>query len=279
MRAFLLLSLVAAPAAAHEFWIEPATYRPDPDRTLQVRLRVGDGYPGETYPRNPKHLKSFALHTAGKRRDIPGAAGSDPAGSVRLDGPGAHLLGYTSFPSRIELPAEKFEAYLKEEGLEHVSRRRAERGESAEPGRELYARCCKALLLVPGGRSDGFDRILGHTLELVPERDPASVRAGEELPVRLLHEGVPKKGALVRAFPRDRGSPPLLARTDDRGRVRLRLPRGGVWMVSTIHMQRARPGRDVEWESLWASLTFRAPDFGKEKRRDTNREPSRPPSR
>ena len=51
--------------------------------------------------------------------------GARPAGGVRIDAEGTHCLIYRSRFSYLELPAQKFESYLREEGLEHVIALRA----------------------------------------------------------------------------------------------------------------------------------------------------------
>ncbi|MBI3516888.1 MAG: DUF4198 domain-containing protein [Proteobacteria bacterium] len=53
-----------------------------------------------------------------------------------------------------------------------------------------------AKAVVSAGAS-GFDRPVGHDLEIVPLADPLAVRAGETLPVRVLFGGKPLAGAQV----------------------------------------------------------------------------------
>jgi uncharacterized GH25 family protein len=55
----------------------------------------------------------------------------------------------------------------------------------------------------------------------------------------------------------------LSARTDAEGRVRFRLPQGGMWLVKSVHMI---PGAKADWESYWASLTFELPNTEVSKR-------------
>jgi uncharacterized GH25 family protein len=93
----------------------------------------------------------------------------------------------------------------------------------------------------------------------VPEASPAGLRPGADLPVRLLFQGKPLAGALVVAIPRDGPEAKVAARSDARGRVRLRLPRGGDWLVKAVHMVPAPRETGADWESFWASLTFRLP--------------------
>jgi uncharacterized GH25 family protein len=100
------------------------------------------------------------------------------------------------------------------------------------------------------------DRRLGFTLELVAERNPYALRAGQDLPVRLTYENRPLAGALVVAMDRLNPSEKLTAHTDNDGRVRFRLRPGGMWLIKAVHMVPAPAGANAEWASFWASLTF-----------------------
>jgi uncharacterized GH25 family protein len=113
------------------------------------------------------------------------------------------------------------------------------------------------------GSDAGFDRPLGIELELVPEKAPYRLAPGAELPLRLLYRGRPLAGAQVFALSAkhaDKTAPGRIAgRTGRDGRVVLRLPEGGFWLVETVHMIPAPRETGVDWESLWASLTFDLP--------------------
>ncbi len=254
--ALLPFIFAAAPAMAHDFWIEPSAYSSMPGGAIAVHLRVGEGFKGDPVPRKSERIERFIL--VGPEGEVPieGAEGADPAGYVRPGEPGLHVAAYRGRRSSIELEAGKFEAYLKEEGLDRIIALRAERGESGKPGREVYSRCAKSLIGVGDRPEGGFDRVVGLPLELVPEKDPFLLELGSNLPVRLFLDGKPLAGALIVAM--DRGDPQrrIQARSDAEGRVRLRLDRDGVWLVKTVHMHPAPPDTGADWESLWASLTF-----------------------
>jgi len=188
-----------------------------------------------------------------------GRVADDPAGTVVISSPGVSVLGYRSSNSFVSLPPQKFEDYLREEGLERIVEERARRGESQLPSRELFSRCAKAIVSSDPKGGSGFDRVLGFTLELVPEKNPYALRPGEELPVRLLFEGKALEGSLVAALPDAQPAERLAQRTDASGRVRLRLPRDGPWLVKAVHMIPAAAGSGADWQSLWASLTFEIP--------------------
>ena len=172
-RAFVVALLTSSGSAyAHDFWIEPARFHADAGSVLSLHLRVGDHGHGEPVARNPNRLSSFVLVDGEGSRPVPGRDGADPAGVVRL-GSGASVIGYRSHPAFIELEANAFEAYLREEGLERILELRRELGEADAPGRERYSRCAKAIVQAGDGLT-GHDAVLGLPLELVPAVHPAA---------------------------------------------------------------------------------------------------------
>lgn len=250
--AMLGLLLSAAGLRAHDFWIEPSTFRPQPGAKVGVRLRVGEHLRGDPVPRNPERIERFAAIGPSGEAEVAGVPGSDPAGWASPASSGLHWIVYDSNHARLEQTAAKFDSYLGEEGLERIRELRKGAGEG--PVKEIYSRYAKSLLKVGDGSESGYDKILGLELELVPEKNPYALKPGEPLPVRLLYQGKPLAGALVMALPG--GSS---VRSDADGRAELRLDRPGLWLVKAVHMVPAPQGSGAEWESLWASLTFELP--------------------
>lgn len=261
----LLVLLLAGPAlSAHDLWIEPAAFSPAPGQRVAVRLRLGQGFRGDPIPRDPKLLERFVALGARGEAPIPGVANTEPAGFASFPAPGLQVLVYDSRREPVELDAAKFEEYLREEGLQKIISLRAERGQSAAPGREVFSRCAKALVAVGGKEAGtrGHDRIAGLPLELVPQKSPYALAPGGELPVRLLYQGKPLADVLVIALQKGRAGEAVSARTDAKGRVALRLDRTGAWLVKAVHMVPAPRETGVDWESFWASLTFEIPATG-----------------
>ena len=252
-------ALAAAPLCAHDFWIEPSTFRPNVGENVTARLWVGPHLQGEPFARFSKLIVTFALFSDAGTTPLVGRDGDDPAGSVRISSPGLQFIGYRSHDYGVSIDAAKFEDYLKEEGLEEISKIRATRGETQKPAREVFSRAAKALLdagTPPGKTAKGFDRNLKFTLELILDRNPYTAAAGQTMPFRLLYEGKPLSGALVQALSRAHPEKGVAARTDAKGRVALNLDASGFWMVKAVHMIPAPKGVDADWQSLWASLTF-----------------------
>jgi uncharacterized GH25 family protein len=254
-----------APALqAHNFWIELSTFTPAAGQRVILRLRVGQELKGDPVPRDPSLIKRFVMVGPAGEAPIPGVPNTEPAGFPVFPAPGLYTVVYDSSRYAVALAAAKFEAYLKEEGLEKIVALRARQGKSAAAAKEVFSRCAKALVAVGGAssRDPGYDRVLGQRLELVAEKNPYALAGGGELPVRLLYEGKPLAGALVMALQRDRPDNlpgKVMARTDARGRVTLKLDRPGFWLVKAVNMIPAPPDAGADWESFWASLTLTLP--------------------
>ena len=227
-----IVACVAVPAAAHDFWIEPSTFRPEIGKTFSVSLLVGQDFTGDVVPRSAQLIESFTVRDAGGERSVNGFENQDPAGYVRIDRPGLAIIGYRSKANPLELSAEKFNEFVRQEGLGIPP--------ATGPHREHFFRYAKSIV----GRGDGFDQRLGYRFEIVPETLDGRVR--------IFFEGKPLANALVTAIHRDDPNARMSARSDDSGRVRFALPKNGVWLIKSVHMIQNRG----EWESLWASLTF-----------------------
>ncbi len=263
----LALLMVFFPAWAHEFWL---TLTPTANGGLELRAWVGENFSGE--PRmfyRDKTLRLEQLAPSGRRAPLyPTAADSTAAVLVQLSEAGTHAVVFEGSPKRIVLDSAKFHSYLREDGMEHIIAERAQRGELAAPGRELYSRHCMVLIhrgatppapTLPATWLQGPNAALD--LQLVPDVNPLSLRPGQSLTGVLQFRGRPCAGAKVVAWQR-RGETAhrIVARTDASGRVSLTLDQPGSWMVSVVHMARLSPteaARDqADWRSYWGNLTF-----------------------
>jgi len=123
----MAIALLTAPLAAHDMWIEPTTFFPELGQIVSLRLRVGQDLLGDPLLLDPALVKQFVVMDVGGSRPVVRRDGRDPAGLVRVAAPGALVVGYESNPSAIQMAADKFNQYLKEEGLDAVSATRASR--------------------------------------------------------------------------------------------------------------------------------------------------------
>ena len=256
----LLLSALlglSAPVLAHEFWIEPANFRPPVARPVDVTLLVGQDFRGDTMIYLPESFERFITVNARGKQNISGQPGDDPAARLIPADPGLLLVAYQSTRYSLEMDGPTFEKYLEKEGLSAIRTLRAQRKERDKPVREVYSRFAKSLLAV-GGRDDGLDasQPIDLRLEIVPQTRISQLKPGQSLEVQLLLENRPLANALLVAFSKKKLKSQLTQRTDAQGRARFALPHADIWMLSVVHMIPAPADAKADWESFWASLSF-----------------------
>lgn len=254
---FLTLAIFGAtPAPAHDFWIEPSTFRPEVSDSVFLRLKQGEHFVGEPVARDSTRIEKFVMLDAGGEHDVPGLEGQDPAGFIEIEHSGLILIGYRTNPKLNEPQvAAAFEKYLRDEGLTHVIRQRARGKQSQKDGSEIFSRSAKSLLMAGQGAGTAHDQPLRFRFEIIPLTNPYSMVDGR-FSCRLLFDNKPVKNAQVVAYRADDPSVRLQARTRRNGRVNFRLTREGVWLIKSVHMTPAPSTSQADWESIWASLTF-----------------------
>lgn len=229
---------------------------------MTLSLRVGEAFLGEPVGFGQPMAIALRWHSLRGKTDLtPRLPAQLQSGvTVSFGQPGSQIIALDTQPVANELPAEAFNAYLREDGLEHVITQREASGQSAAPGRERYRRHVKTLLNVGGKTDKVFGLRTGQTLEIVPLKNPQRLKAGDALPVEVLFKGAPLPGALVKLWSR-RGEQfdMLTTRTDAFGKSTTTLPWTGTWMVSVVHMVPNPDGQGQDWDSHWGNLTFSLP--------------------
>jgi uncharacterized GH25 family protein len=248
------LLAVAGDAAAHYTYIVPQHFRVAAGDTVLVGFHSGDGFPESSAIL--KRLKDPTIHADGIALKLDGLKeeGKRLAAEVKVASPGHVIVTAVNGTGSEEMKAASFEKYLNEEGLGHIVQARAQRGESDKPARERYTMYAKTIFL-SGAPNDGYKMVVGLPLEIVPEKDPYRLAAGEPLPVRVLLRGAPAANLEISAASTAPGfKTRIIGKTDANGRLSIPVS-AGQWRLHTIHMERALAS-DADWESVWATLTF-----------------------
>ncbi len=264
----LLLALQSAlPARAHEFWMLPRNFTVAPGGATLLSLTVGEYFQGDQVAFSAPLVAALRHYSLGQIADLRGQVPANrqlPELPVVLPQPGTHLIAFDTHPSQIVLSADKFHAYLHEEGLDFIIKRREASGTAASPGRERFRRNVKTLIQA-GAKPDATYAVrTAQRLEIVPLANPFAKGQGDELDFQILFDGKPLSNALVKAWHK-RGNQTLIVRTisDSLGKVAVTLPWAGTWMVSVVHMIPVTDSQDHDWDSYWGNLTFALPDNSK----------------
>jgi uncharacterized GH25 family protein len=243
---FVLSSMIAE---AHDLYLVTGV-RGAHDK---VCARIGEEFPESVNAVTPDRLEVFAARTDRGVRKLQGkVTGKQLCAPAPAES--SFVAELVAHPRFIKLDSKDFDQYIEGEGLKAVMLARAQSDEPAE-GRELYSRYAKLV----AGQSTGTSA-LGHVLEIVLEKDPAQLKCGESLPVRVLFRGKPLADAQVAAVyagAKLKGHTyPVTSRTDAEGRATLQMDRPGLWYARLIHMVPATDDPEVDWRSFFATVTF-----------------------
>lgn len=186
---------------------------------------------------------------------------TDPADLITtMKRPGVHVLALQTNHAVSELPSIRFNDYAKVEGLTPALDLRTQTGTTGSPGREIYSRRAKALILVGPASVRGDARsthALGLSLEIVPERDPYALGKSRELPVHVVFEGKRLAGATVKLTSLEFDAKPVAtAKTDRNGRVVFQVPPVGEWLINVIWTKPLKGDPRADFDTTFSSLTF-----------------------
>lgn len=218
----------------------------------KICARIGEVFPGTVNAPTADRVTRFQLHSADTAHKLEGALVEKQfcAPLPAADG----IAEIVVHPRLNQIDSKRFAQFVQMEGLEPV----VGGAQGDAPVRYLYSRYSKALVGLPGLKE--IQRPIGHLLEIVPQADPASLRAGSELAVLVLFRGMPLANAQVAAVHEgasgEAGTFPVVTRTDDKGVARLKLTRAGLWYARLIY---TIPVNDPEfqWHHFFSTLTFR----------------------
>lgn len=264
---FMLALAAAASASAHDLWMQPSRFSLPAAASVPVSILVGHGQARENWGiRGDRIILFRSMGPDGRVSDLmpllrPNVA--PPAIGLNFAQPGTHVVAMQSNHSESELPAARFNDFLKEEGLTPAILNRQRTGTGGKAGRELYSRRAKTLIQVgkPNAASSApATKRLGLALEIVPERSPYTLASGEKLPVRVFYEGKPLPGALVKLTNLDADAKPTATqRTDRSGRAAFSLPRNGKWLLNVVWVKPITGNPKADYQTTFSSLSFGYP--------------------
>lgn len=256
-----LLVTAVTVAAAHDLFIKPTRYFAPENSEVRVRVLNGTFTKSEnSIARN--RLADASVLTPVRRVALDtaewGVSGDTSTFHIHTRGAGTYVIGASTRPSVIDLSADDFNLYLKDDGIPDVLEARKQAGELGKGAKERYHKHVKAMVQVGTARSDHYATALGYPAEIVPMENPYSLSSGASLRVRTLVDGKPAVNQLVvygGVTAADQGIEAKSVRSDAQGVATIPLGTAGTWYIKFINMVKVR-GDSVDYESKWASLTF-----------------------
>ena len=243
---------------AHEFWLQPKKFLFKTGERLSLSFKIGENFIGESWDLKKNRIEKLEIHQLSKSVDLSDSVneGEKDNLSHTLKEGGTHVVVMQSNNAFIELDGAKFNAYLKEDGLDEILDHRTKTNTLTASSKEFYSRYSKLLIQVGEKKDDTYKKIAGFPVEIVPEKNPYALKKGDPIRFKILFDGKPAFGIKVKVWNRFENRTTLQnIYTEKDGTVETRISSSGPWMVSAVKMvPSTQPGAD--WQSHWSSLVF-----------------------
>ena len=255
-------ALAAAPLAAHDFWLQPLRFWAAPGAAVPMTFLVGHGAARQRSSIATDRFNVFrAIGPQGvvdHKSELTLGQAADVAPGFQQ--PGTYVVAFSTSNVASDLPALRFNDYAAAEGLTLVLQQRAANNASTNSGRELYSRRGKALIQVglPGRQPQPHvTAAIGLGLEIVPLLNPYALGNSRTLPVRVLYQGRPLVGALVKLNDLAADAEPVEKHlTDSNGLATFAARRSGDWQLNVVWSQPMPRNPQAEFLTTFSSLSF-----------------------
>lgn len=253
----LLAMLSSGSILGHNLWLLASRKN---DARLRLEMNTSDLFPMSDSAISPERIAALSLISSRGSLPVKEFYAEGTSLVAEVDAPESEVLlaALTLHPREITLGAEKFAHYLAEEDARDAIALRQQTGQNEIDGREIYTKYAKAVFQTEGAPDEAFGQVVGHRLEIVPQRNPRALRIGDRLSVQVLFDGAPVVGLRVSGGGEHlaNGGYASHAHTNETGRAEIEIIGAGRCFVRT-HLIRPHLETEVaDWESFWASLTF-----------------------
>ena len=261
----LILSLIAGPVSAHEFWVEPLAYQVAPEGILEAHIVNGEEFAGAKLPYLPQRFTNFAIFAGDETARVEGRPGDMPALNQAPVAEGLNVVAYQANNAIVDYETwEKFQNFVNHKDFGDVLRLHQERGLSLNGFKEIYSRFSKTLIGV--GNSEGADRRVGLETEIVALTNPYTDDLSNGFQVQVYYRRELRADTQVEVFEKaaDDSVSISLYRTDDQGIAVFPVRPGYRYMVDAVVLREPNielmETSGAVWETLWANLTFAVPE-------------------
>ena len=264
-----LLALTGV-AHAHQLWVGASNYlltypgpRPGPVSAVAY-VTFGHRFPIDE-PIDDARFGGVYLHAPGvAARRLPSSSDGYRAAPLAFEKAGAYWVSSVNqpiFSTQIK-DAQGVMSYVR------VPKNQAPAGANVVDATQIFG-FAKALIFVQGDAADttALGKPLGHTLELIPEKNPAAAAVGATIPFRVLFNGRPYAGEPIEVVAESVAAPQKVpgakwsGETDPAGRVQVPAALPGAWILIVTVIEPATGDLKSKANQIRfrATLTFEVP--------------------
>ncbi|WP_201244834.1 DUF4198 domain-containing protein [Halochromatium salexigens] len=251
--------LMSSGAWAHDYWIMPSDFDPSPGTLLEAGFTASHQFFVDEEIPNITDFRGFLVLPDGREISLPyqRIAPTNASLLAPILGEGTYTLGAVS--TRPE--------YWSTTRSGHAPGRKRESADGIST--TAYVKSVKTYVNV-GQPSEAWRAHLGHAIEIVPLNNPASLKTGDSLTLKILLHDQVAAGAEVYAvyegFESKDHEAPVSTTTDAQGQARISIDRPGLWLVYARVEREAAPDSGLDWHNDRAYLLMKVAPNGQEAR-------------
>ena len=198
---YLLLAFIVL--CSHDLYIKMETYFLQPNQQATLSLYNGTFEKSENIITRDRILDASVIAQS-KRVVIKPDQWKDQDSTVtqltfNTGEAGTYMAGVSTKARNIALTADKFNSYLKHDGVLDMLEQRTNNNVLDQDAVESYQKHVKAIYQVGDIKTDDWKTVLGYPIEFVPQANPYEKYSGDKLAVKLLLDGEPLSNQLVYA--------------------------------------------------------------------------------
>jgi uncharacterized GH25 family protein len=244
----LILGVASIPASAHFMWINVGDYTPSIERPIKFTIGWGHSFAspvGNVLYKQEGLDKIFMLDPNGNKLKI------EPINEIEF---------------KVEKPLKKEGAYLalaKRKGgfftkTTEGYKRQSKKGLKNVIQCGYYGMYAKAIVDVGERGGKILSKQIGHTLEIIPLKDPADLRQGDYLSVKVLYKNKPLRTELSATYVgfSTENAWAYTTRTNKEGIGKIKILKSGIWLIKVGHKVPYPDPKECDQYSYTATLTF-----------------------
>jgi uncharacterized GH25 family protein len=241
-----ITALCSSQAFAHYAWINADNYSLNTGAAPKINIGFGHTYPLGTFLQQDGVKEMTLVDPSGKKNPLKAANVIEYEPEEALSEPGVYTVAADRNPTFYTKTTDGWKTQSKE-GLKHVLRC------------VLTHKSAKGLLTVEGENATIPKTVVDHALEIIPQANPASLKAGDYFPVQLLLRGKPYKSkifATYMGFSTEEDVFAYTAPTDKDGMGKIRILQPGIWLIKAAYEEPYADTTICDKESFVATLTL-----------------------
>ena len=200
----ILIVLAIALTSAREFWLQPLkfvyksgekfTMNFKSERILWASHGIFKKIRSNLWPFNSVSGSSSVMDSIKEDRNN--------SLILTLKQEGGYMLAMQTKNALNEWEAEKFNSFLKENGLDEVLDHRTKTNTLTSPAKEYYSGHAKLLVQVGEKKDDAYKKVNGFPVEILLLENPYALKIGDPIHFKILFDGKPVFGVRVKVWNR-----------------------------------------------------------------------------